>query len=224
MIQKEVKALSDLLGDVPKPFVLLLGGAKIDTKIGVIKAYLEKADKILLGGGLANTFAAAQGFDVGESLYEEDKLETVREIMLEAEKNNCEIRVPGGFIVADEVEDNVLTADMEITGIEGNMKMLDIGVKSLNKYIEILKEAKTIIWNGPVGVYEKKPFERGTREIAEALTEVKGNTYLGGGDTLSALKHFKISRDKYTHVSTGGGAMLEFLEGKELPGLKVLQA
>jgi len=224
LIEKEVKALSDLLGDVPKPLVLLLGGAKIDTKIGVIKAYIEKADKILLGGGLANTFAAAQGFDVGESLYEENKLETARELMLEAENKGCEIRVPGGFIVADEVKDNVLTADMEITGIEANMKMLDIGVKSLNKYIEILNEAKTIIWNGPVGVYEKKAFERGTREIAEALTKVKGKTYLGGGDTLSALKHFEISRDKYTHVSTGGGAMLEFLEGKELPGLKVLRA
>jgi phosphoglycerate kinase len=223
LIQKEVEALTPLLGkDVDHPFVLLLGGAKIDTKIGVIKAFLAKADKILLGGGLANTFAAAQGFDVGESLCEHDKLDLAREIMLEADKNKCEIVIPGGFIVADEIGDNVITADMEITGVEANMKMLDIGVRSLNKYIGILQEAKTIIWNGPVGLYEKKPFERGTLELAEALAEVKGKTYLGGGDTLSALKHFGINADKFTHVSTGGGAMLELLEGKDLPGLKVL--
>lgn len=224
LIEKEIEALSPLLNDVDKPFVLLLGGAKIDTKIGVIKAYIGKADKILLGGGLANTFVAAEGFNVGESLYEKDKLEVARELMLEAEKSGCEIVVPGGFIVADEVGDNVLTADMEVTGVEGNMKMLDIGVKSLYKFLEILEEAKTIIWNGPVGLYEKTPFSRGTREIADALRNVKGKTYLGGGDTLSALKLFGFSRDEYTHVSTGGGAMLELLEGKELPGLKVLKA
>lgn len=222
LIEKEVEALSPLLADVDRPFVLLLGGAKIDTKIGVIKAYIGKADKILLGGGLANTFVAAQGFDVGQSLYEKDKMEVAREIMLEAEKSDCEIVLPGGFIVADEIGDNVLTADMEVTGIEANMKMLDIGVRSLNKFAGIFEEAETIIWNGPVGLYEKKPFERGTRELAEILSEVKGKTYLGGGDTLSALKHFGIKRDKFTHVSTGGGAMLELLEGKELPGLKVL--
>lgn len=223
LIEKEVEALSPLLGEVEKPFVLVLGGAKIDTKIGVIKAYISKADKILLGGGLANTFIAAQGFNVGESLYEEDKLPLARELMLEAEKSGCEIVLPGGTIVADEIADSVITADMEITGVEGNMKMLDIGVKSLYKYLDILKEAKTIIWNGPVGLYEKQPFERGTREIADALREVEGKTYLGGGDTLSALKHFSFDRKDYTHVSTGGGAMLELLEGKELPGLKVLE-
>lgn len=223
LIEKEVEALSPLLGEVERPFVLVLGGAKIDTKIGVIKAYLGKADSILLGGGLANTFAAAKGFNVGESLYEKDKVDIARELMLEAEKSGCEIVVPGGFIVADEIGDNVLTADMEITGVEGNMKMLDIGVKSLYKFLGILEKAKTIIWNGPVGLYEKTPFSRGTREIADALREVKGKTYLGGGDTLSALKLFGFNRDEYTHVSTGGGAMLEFLEGKELPGLKILK-
>jgi len=222
LIQKEVEALKELMESPEKPFMLLLGGAKIDTKIGVIKAYLKKADKILLGGGLANTFLCAQGFDIGESLCEKDKLDVAREIMLEAEKTGCEIVLPGGAIVADEIKDNVLTADMEITGVEANMKMLDIGVKSLNKFIGILEEAKVIIWNGPVGLYEKKPFERGTRELAEALAESKAKTYLGGGDTLSALAHFDIKRDKFTHVSTGGGAMLELLEGKELPGLKVL--
>lgn len=223
LIEKEIEALSPLLKKPEHPVVLLLGGAKIDTKIGVIKNYLDKADTILLGGGLANTFVYARGFNIGNSLCEKDKMEIAQEIMLEAEKQDCELISPGGAIVADEIGDNVITADMEITGVEGNMQMLDIGVKTMKKYISILEEAKTIIWNGPVGLFEKKPFERGTREIAKALTKVKGKTYLGGGDTLEALKSFEISKDKFTHVSTGGGAMLEFLEGKDLPGIKVLQ-
>ena len=131
--------------------------------------------------------------------------------------------MPGGFIVADEIGDNVLTADMEITGVEANMIMLDIGVKTLNKYIGILQKAKVIIWNGPVGLYEKKPFERGTRELAEALAEVKGKTYLGGGDTLSALQHFGIGSVIFSHVSTGGGAMLEFLANRTLPGILAIK-
>jgi phosphoglycerate kinase len=224
LIEKEINALFPLLEKPEHPLVLLLGGAKIDTKIGVIKNFLKKANTILLGGGLANTFVFARGFDVGDSLCEKDKMEIAQKIMLEAEKQDCELITPGGAIVADEIGDNVITADMEITGVEGNMQILDIGRKTTNKYIDILKDAKTIIWNGPVGLYEKKPFEYGTREIAKALTKVKGKTYLGGGDTIDALKRFGIDKSKFTHVSTGGGAMLEFLEGKELPGLKVLQA
>ncbi|MBD3156203.1 phosphoglycerate kinase, partial [Candidatus Peregrinibacteria bacterium] len=214
LMEKEIKALSPLLDEVERPFVLLLGGAKIDTKIGVIKAYIKKADTILLGGGLANTFVYARGYDVGESLCEKDKMELAQELIMEAEKEGCEIVTPGGMIVADEIADDVVTADMEITGVEGDMKMLDIGERSTNKYIRILKEAQTIIWNGPVGLYEKEPFENGTKRIAKALTTVKGKTYLGGGDTLDALKKFSIDHESFTHVSTGGGAMLEFLEGK----------
>lgn len=224
LIEKEVNALSPLLEDVEKPFVLLLGGAKIDTKIGVIKAYIKKADTILLGGGLANTFVYAKGFDVGASLCEKDKMELAQGLIIEAEAAGCGIVTPGGMIVADEIGDNVLTADIEITGVEGNMQILDIGERSTGKYIRILKEAKTIIWNGPVGLYEKEPFEKGTKRIAEALANVDGKTYLGGGDTVDSLKKFNIDKASFTHVSTGGGAMLEFLEGKELPGLKVLEA
>lgn len=224
LIEKEVNALTPLLGEVEKPFVLVLGGAKIDTKIGVIKAYIKKADTILLGGGLANTFVFAKGYDVGASLCEKDKMELAQELMVEAEENGCNLVTPGGMIVADEIGDDVITADMEITGVEGAMQMLDIGERTINKYIEILKRAKTIIWNGPVGLYEKEPFEKGTKAIAEALSQVEGKTYLGGGDTLDALKKFNIDKDSFTHVSTGGGAMLEYLEGKELPGLKVLEA
>ncbi|MBA4336828.1 phosphoglycerate kinase [bacterium] len=224
LVEKEINALSPLLGTVEHPFVVLLGGAKIDTKIGVIKTYIKKANTILLGGGLANTFVYARGFDVGESLCEKDKMELAQELMIEAQENNCKLVTPGGAIVADEIGDDVITADMEITGVEGNMQMLDIGEKSTDKYIEILKGAKTIIWNGPVGLYEKEPFEKGTKRIAQALAKVEGKTYLGGGDTLDALKKFNIDPKSFTHVSTGGGAMLEFLEGIALPGIKVLEA
>jgi phosphoglycerate kinase len=222
LIEKELSALSPLLKKPESPFVLLMGGAKIDTKIGVIKNYLEKADTILLSGGLANTFLHARGFDVGKSLCEKEKKEVAQEIMMVAEKTNCELLMPEDVIVADEINDNAVTADAEITGVEGDMQILDIGEKSLKKYIEILKKAKTIIWNGPLGLYEKEPFENGTREVAKALAEVDGQTYLGGGDTIDAIKRFDVSPESFTHISTGGGAMLEFLEGKELPGLKVL--
>ena len=222
LIEKEIKNLEPLLKNPASPFVLLIGGAKIDTKIGILENFIKKADSILIGGGLANTFLAARGFDVGNSLCEKDKIETAQDIMLKAEKSKCSLVLPEDVIVADEISDDVVTADAEITGVEGNMQILDIGKKSLEKFIEILNKAKTIIWNGPVGLFEKKAFERGTKEIALALTKVKAKTYLGGGDTLDAIKKFGIKEDSYTHVSTGGGAMLEYLEGRELPGIKVL--
>ncbi len=222
LIEKEIAALSPLLEEPQKPFVLIMGGAKIDTKIGVMKNYLEKADKIIVGGGLANTFLLARGFDVGASLCQKDKIETAREIMLEAEKANCEIVMPQDVIAADEISDDAITADANIRGIEGDMQILDVGEESLKQFIEIVNEAATIIWNGPLGLYEKKPFEKGTREIAWAIKNSSAKSYLGGGDTVDAIKRFEISPDSFTHVSTGGGAMLEFLEGKDLPGLKVL--
>jgi len=224
LIEKEITNLEPLLKKPAKPFVLLIGGAKIDTKIGILKNFIHKADTILIGGGLANTFLAAKGFDIGNSLCEKDKIEVAQEIIMEADKAKCELVLPEDVIVADEISDNVITADAEITGVEGTMQILDLGKRSTNKYIEILKKAKTIIWNGPVGLFEKKPFENGTKEIALALSKVKGKTYLGGGDTIDALNKFQINEKAFTHISTGGGAMLEYLEGRELPGIKVLMA
>ncbi|MBN1494210.1 phosphoglycerate kinase [Candidatus Peregrinibacteria bacterium] len=224
LIEKEIENLEPLLKNPAKPLILLIGGAKIDTKIGILKNFIHKADTILIGGGLANTFLAAKGHDIGLSLCEKDKIETAQDILIEAEKTKCKIVLPEDVIVADEISDNAITADAEITGVEGNMQILDLGKRSVRKYIEILNKAKTIIWNGPVGLYEKKPFENGTREIAIALSKVKAKTYLGGGDTIDAINKFGINEKSFTHVSTGGGAMLEYLEGKELPGIKVLMA
>lgn len=224
LVEREIEALSPLLHEPAKPLVLVMGGAKIDTKIGVMKNYLDKADKILVGGGIANTFIKARGFDVGKSLCQEDKLEIAQEILLETRKEGatCEIVMPEDVIVADEISDDAITADAKLTGIEGEMMILDVGDESLKKYMNILEGAKTVIWNGPIGLYEKQPFANGTKCIAEKIANIDAKTYLGGGDTIDAINRFGQVKESFTHVSTGGGAMLEFLEGKELPGIKVL--
>lgn len=223
LIEKEIKALSPLLKDPKRPFTILLGGAKIDTKLGVIKKYIDKADKILLGGGLANTFIHARGFDVGKSLCEKDKIVEAQDTMLSAKNGKSEIIMPTDSIVSDENDKASVTGNIKIESIEKDMYILDIGNETIKTYEEILINSQNIIWNGPVGLFEKLPFHRGTEAIAKTLTKVQGNTYIGGGDTLEALKQFNIKHDNYTHVSTGGGAMLEFLEGIDLPGIKVLQ-
>jgi len=224
LIEREIKALSPLLHNPEKPLVLVMGGAKIDTKIGVMKNYLDKADKILVGGGIANTFIKARGFDVGKSLCQGDKLEVAQGILLETQKEgaDCEIVIPEDVIVADKISDDAITADAKLTGIEGEMMILDIGNESLSKFLNILDEAKTVIWNGPLGLYEKEPFENGTRKVAEKIANINAKTYLGGGDTIDAINRFGQTKESFTHVSTGGGAMLEFLEGKELPGIQAL--
>lgn len=224
LIEKEIEALSLLLHNPEKPLVLVMGGAKIDTKIGVMKNYLDKADKILVGGGIANTFIKARGFDVGKSLCQEDKLEIAQEILLETQKEDatCEIVMPEDVIVADKISDDAITANAKLTGVEGEMMILDVGDGSLKKYMNILEEAKTVIWNGPLGLYERQPFANGTKRVAEKIATINAKTYLGGGDTIDAINRFGQGKENFTHVSTGGGAMLEFLEGKELPGIKVL--
>jgi len=163
---------------------------------------------------------AAQGFNVGKSLYEKDKIELAQEIMLEAETMKENFILPKDVVVADGISDKATTVTLPVEDVEGNMIILDVGKKSLITYSKVLKKSKTVVWNGPVGLFEKKPFAHGTRAIARTLAALKGvKTILGGGDTVDAINHFGISEKKFTHVSTGGGAMLEFLEGKVLPGV-----
>jgi phosphoglycerate kinase len=225
LLEKEIAALTPLLEHPEHPLLLIAGGAKIDTKIGIIKNFLDKADVFIIGGGLANTFLFAEGFDVGESLYESDKLEVAQEIMLAAEAHKEKFMLPEDVIVADEISDAALTLDIPVEDVELAMKILDVGMNAISKYVEAIKEARVIVWNGPVGLYEMKPFERGTKEIAKAVSEATAagaTSILGGGDTIDAIKRFGHSFDEFTHVSTGGGAMLEFLEGKRLPGIEAL--
>lgn len=222
LIQKEVEALSKVMKEVPRPFTIVMGGAKIDTKIGIMENFIGKADNFLVGGGLANTFLAAQGFNVGNSLYQPTKIERAQKIMMKSEALHGKFLVPTDAIVADDINEDATTIDIPIKDIEGDMKILDIGKQTITQYKEIIKNSKTIIWNGPMGLFEMEPFSHGTCHIAIAIAESEAKTIVGGGDSVKAIQQFGIDESKYSHISTGGGAMLQFLEGTTLPGLEVL--
>lgn len=224
LLEKEIKYLSPFLSESKKEgLTLLVGGAKIDTKIGVLNHFTKTADNIILGGALSNTFLAARGYDVGQSLYEEDKLDVARSIRENADVYHTGIHKPIDVVVADEYDSDE-TATIPVEDICGNMKVFDVGPHTIASFKEIIKHSKTVIWNGPVGCFERKPFENGTRQILEYLAELDHvQTIVGGGDTLSAIEKFNIDTSKFTHVSTGGGAMLEFLEGTMLPGIAIVQ-
>lgn len=219
LLEREIEVLGGLLENPARPVVLVMGGAKIDTKIGVLSNFIDKGDAFLIGGGLGNTFLHAAGHDVGDSLHEPDKAEIAREIMLEAEKDLDDFVLPEDVVVASEAAPDAETLAVPVEDIEGDMKIFDSGPRTVEKFCEIIARAGTVIWNGPVGLFEMDPFEKGTRRIAEAVADCEGVTILGGGDTIAAIKKFGLSPQQFTHISTGGGAMLEFLEGKELPGL-----
>ncbi len=223
LMEKEINALSPIINEEPiRPLTMIFGGAKIDTKIGVINNFLDKADYFLIGGALANTFLVAAGYNVADSLYEEDKVELAREIMMEAEKKHRKFILPKDAVVASEVSEEAEKLDIPIQDIEGDMKILDLGKWSAEEFCNIIKESGTIIWNGPLGLTEFKNFQKGTKIIADCLAEHNCNSIIGGGDTADAIKRFQIDKEKFTHISTGGGACIEFLSGKELPGIKAL--
>lgn len=226
LLEKEISELSKVFDNPEKPLVLVLGGVKVDTKIGVLKKFCELADTILLGGGLGNTFLAAEGFEVGESLHEKDKLELAQEIVMEALAGSCKIALPNDVVCIDGAEEPTeksKTLPFRADAIPFNMKVFDIGERTQRQFAEIIRKAGTVIWNGPVGLFEVGPFAAGTRAVAEACAETAATTILGGGDTVAALEKFGIPNKKFTHVSTGGGAMLEFLEGRKLPGLTAVK-
>lgn len=224
LLEAEIKNLTPLITKAKRPLTLIVGGAKIDTKIGLIKNFFGKADTIIIGGALANTFLKAQGYDVGSSLYEKEKIGTAQEILLEAQKKKVQIVLPQDVIVADEITQTSKTLDLPIEDVMGAMKILDIGAKSRLSYTSIIKKSQTIIWNGPIGLYEFKPFAGGTNTLAKIVGASKAASYIGGGDTIDALKRSKVPLKKFTFISTGGGAMLEFLEGKKLPGIVALSS
>lgn len=223
LMQHEITELAGITQNPAKPLTVIIGGAKIDTKIGIIENFLGKANTFLIGGGLANTFLAAEGFNVGKSLYESQKITTAQETLLAAEQLHVNFVLPSDVIVADEIKDDAETLDIPADDVIGEMKILDIGTKTIMAFADIIKKSKTVIWNGPLGLSEMKPFSRGTASIAKTLVESKGvKSILGGGDTIEAVKRLGYSENDFTFVSTGGGAMLEFLEGRVLPGVEVL--
>ncbi|MDU0945602.1 MAG: phosphoglycerate kinase [Anaerococcus vaginalis] len=218
LIQKEIEIMGKALENPEKPFVSILGGAKVSDKIGVIENLISKVDYILIGGGMAYTFLKAQGKEIGKSLLEEDKMDLSLELIKKAEANNVKILLPKDVVIADEIKEDAETEIVDIDNIPTDKEALDIGPKTAKEYADIIKKAKTVVWNGPMGVFEVKVFANGTNEVAKALADSSATTIVGGGDSALAIEQAGF-KDKITHVSTGGGASLEFLEGKTLPGI-----
>ncbi|MES1242873.1 MAG: phosphoglycerate kinase [Acidobacteriota bacterium] len=222
LLTREVEALGRLLGEPERPFVALLGGAKIEGKIDTLLNLLPRLDALLLGGGMANTFLAAQGHDVGASLYEPDRLDMARDILEKARAQGIEVLLPTDVVVADSLDAPDTARTVPVDAIPPDGKALDFGPETRKAFAEAIGRAKTLFWNGPLGVFEKPPFDAGTRAVAEALANCPGFSVIGGGETVAAAAQAGVT-DRIGHVSTGGGASLEFLAGHELPGVKVLE-
>jgi phosphoglycerate kinase len=200
------------------PYIAILGGAKISDKIDVVESLLSRADKVIIGGGMANTFLAAQGLDMQDSLVEEASLETAKSIM---EKAGDKLVLPLDAVIADKFEAEANSQVVEVDKIPPGWRMMDVGPKTLELYKQVLDGARLIVWNGPVGVFEMPKFAEGTFALAKMLADSGATTVIGGGDSASAVKKAGVAK-QMTHVSTGGGASLEYLEGKELPGVAAL--
>ena len=226
LIQKEIDVMGKALANPDRPFVAILGGAKVSDKIGVIENLIGKVDALIIGGGMAYTFFKAKGYEIGSSLCEDDKVELAKGLMEKAAANGVKLLLPIDTVVAGEFPDPI-TAEIAVETVDSDKipadKMgLDIGDKTIALFAETLKNAKTIVWNGPMGVFENPVLCKGTIEVAKALAAADAVTIIGGGDSVAAVKKAGLA-DKMTHISTGGGASLEFLEGKVLPGIACLQ-
>jgi len=222
LMEKEINYLGKALSNPDRPFVAILGGAKVSDKIGVIENLIGKVDTLLIGGGMAFTFLKAMGKNIGKSLLEADKLDLANQLMKKAKEKKVRLILPKDVVVTEKIEVNAPHKVVSIDNIPDNMIGVDIGPETVKEFSNIIKQAKTVVWNGPMGVFETKPFDEGTKGIAKALSECKGTTIVGGGDSAAAVEQLGFA-EKITHISTGGGASLEFLEGIELPGIKVLQ-
>ena len=223
LIEKELKFLGDALNNPQRPFMAILGGAKVSDKIGVIDSLLEKVDTLMIGGGMAYTFFKAQGYNVGVSICEEDKLDLALSLMEKAKNKGVKLMLPVDTRVGKEFKPDTESKTVPWTEIPDEWEGFDIGEKTIEMYSEELRKAKTVVWNGPLGLFEFDQFAKGTNAIAKVLSELTdATTIIGGGDSAAAVRKAGLE-DKMTHISTGGGASLEFLEGKKLPGIECLQ-
>ena len=221
LIEKELAFLGGALDNPQRPFVAILGGAKVSDKIGVIENLINKVDCLIIGGGMANTFVAAQGHEIGKSLCDYDNLELAKKMMEDARKKGIKILIPVDFVVAPELKADAPTQIVPVESIPADQMALDIGPSTRMLFANEIKTAKTVVWNGPMGVAEIDAFAGGTKAVAQAMADANGTTIIGGGDSAAAVKKLGFA-DKMSHISTGGGASLEFLEGKELPGIAAL--
>jgi phosphoglycerate kinase len=222
LVNTEVEVLSRLIESPARPYVVVLGGAKISDKLGVVANLIRTADTLVIGGGMAFTFLAAQGYEVGKSLLEEDQLETVRKYLIDAASGGKQILLPSDIVVAPEVAPDAQPTVVPADAMPPDQVGLDIGPDSARVFGRVISNAKTVFWNGPMGVAEWQSFAAGTTAVARALTDVDGLTVVGGGDSAAAIRDLGFRDDQFGHISTGGGASLEYLEGKTLPGLAVL--
>jgi phosphoglycerate kinase len=220
LVVAELEVLRKLTESPDRPYVVVLGGSKVSDKLGVIRALLPKVDRLLIGGGMCFTFLAAQGASVGGSLLEADQIETCRGLLAQA---GDRLALPTDVVVAADISADAATAVVAATAIPDDQKGLDIGPDSVRTFAGLLGDAATVFWNGPMGVFEVAPFAAGTRGVAEAVAAVSGTTVVGGGDSAAAIRTLGLDEKAFSHISTGGGASLEYLEGRELPGISALE-
>ncbi len=223
LLSNELDALGKALETPTKPLVAIVGGSKVSTKLTVLKSLSEKVDQLIVGGGIANTFIAAMGYSVGKSLYEADLIEEAQRLIADAKKAGSDIPIPVDVVCAKEFSETAEATIKKVTDVEDDDLILDIGPDTAKQYAEIIKSAGTIVWNGPVGVFEIEQFSHGTQSLSKAIAESSAFSIAGGGDTLAAIDKYGIN-DDISYTSTGGGAFLEFLEGKELPAVAILKS
>jgi len=221
LMEKELSVLGKALKDPERPFTAIIGGAKVKDKIGVIENLLNIADNVLIGGGISYTFFKAQGYEIGQSLVDNEKLDLALGFIQKAKEKGVNFYLPVDIVVADAFSNDANTEVVGIDGIPADWEGVDIGPKTREIYAEVIKNSKLVVWNGPMGVFEMDKFAEGTKAVAQACADTAGYTVLGGGDSAAAAEKFKLA-DKMNHISTGGGASLEFMEGKALPGVVAL--
>jgi len=221
LLEKEIRIMGEALANPQRPFLAILGGAKVSDKIGVIRNLLSKVDQLIIGGGMANTFLRAQGYQVGKSLVEEDKVSLAQELLAEAKEKGVAVHLPADVVVAPSLEQPEARRVVAAGAVPEDQMILDIGPDTCRRFGEVIRTARTVVWNGPMGVFEVEAFAKGTEAVAQAVAAVDGVTIIGGGDSVAAVEKMGVA-DRMTHISTGGGASLEFLEGKELPGVAAL--
>jgi phosphoglycerate kinase len=223
LVQAEQKAFDKVLKNPDRPYVVVLGGSKVSDKLGVINNLISKVDKLLIGGGMAFTFLKAQGFEVGDSLLEVDRIDEVKQLIKTAQEKNVEIVLPVDVVISKELDGSAPISVVDAQQIPVGQKGLDIGPKTSELFANKIREAKTVVWNGPMGVFEVNAFASGTKTVAQALANSDAYSVVGGGDSAAAIRLLGLDESKFDHISTGGGASLELLEGKVLPGLAVLE-
>jgi phosphoglycerate kinase len=221
LMEKEIRFVGQTVANPERPFVAIIGGAKVSDKIGVISNLLEKVDTLIIGGGMAHTFDAAKGYEIGKSICEPDKYALALDLLKQAEAKGVKVVLPVDLVIADKFAPDANTRIVDVDKVDPEWEALDSGPKTSELYAAALKDAKTVIWNGPMGVFEMDAFAKGTEAVAQAVADSSAVSIVGGGDSIAALKKTGLS-DKITHISTGGGATLEFLEGKILPGIAAL--